>query len=384
MLDVARIRQDFPITRENRIYLDNASVAPFPTQVVEAATMFYQRQSQGGVDAYYWGLSELLDEARSLCARLVNAEPDEISFIENTGSGISIFANMLDWAQGDNVVITDLEFFPYQWTRLKRFGVDVRIVPSLKPDGTRDVTLNDLRSHCDHRTRVIALSQVSFFNGLKYDLGAVGRLAKEFGAYLVVDAIQSVGAMRWDVRQGPVDALSCGGFKWLLGPIGTGFFFCRRELIQRYEPAKVGWHSHKKPFSSHLRAEYEPAPNANRFMPGGINLAGLCGMAAGIKYLLDIGIEKIEKRNMSLADRVVEGISQIGLPFLSPLRREARSHIVNFIPTNCEATLQQLAQAGITLLQRAEGVRVAPNFYNEEWEIDRLIEIVHKVEQQRE
>lgn len=380
-MDISKVREDFPIIREDRIYLDNASLSPYPTPVVAAATKVYQERNRTGVDGY-WGWLDIADETRAQCARLINAETDEIALVENTSTGINIVANMLDWAEGDNVVINDLEFFPnvYPWVRLRQYGIEVRIVRSEKPDGTRDVTTADLRAASDKRTKVIALSQVAWTNGLKFDQEAIGALAKECGAYLLLDAIQSVGALRIDVRQGPVDFLACGGHKWLLGPLGTGFFYCRSELIERFEPVYVGWHSDKSPLAYHFREEYELAPNAKRFMPGNINMAGVHGLHAGTKYLLDIGIAEIEKRNMALADRLVEGIRELGLRFLSPLRYEARSHIVNFVPTDCEKTMRALGEAHIAVTQRAGGIRVSPNFYNEEWEIDKLLEVVAKVE----
>lgn len=378
-MDVSKIREDFPITRD-RVYLDSAALNAYPTPVVAAVMKAYQERSETGVDSYYPWL-EIMDEARGQCARLINAETDEIALVECTGIGMNIVANMLDWEEGDNVVVNDLEFFPYHWLRLRRHGIEVRIVRSEKPDGTRDVTIADLRTASDERTKVIVVSQVASINGLKYDLEAVGALAKERGAYLVVDAIQSVGALQMDVRQGPVDFLSCGGHKWLLGPLGTGFFYCRRELIERFEPVYIGWHSHKSPFARPRPFEdYELGPTAERFMPGNFNMAGVIGLHAGTKYLLDIGIEGIETRNMALADRLVEGIRELGLGFLSPLRREARSHIVNFVPTECEETMKALADARIAVSHRDRGIRVSPNFFNEEREIDRVLEVVAKVE----
>jgi len=379
-VDITKIRDDFPVTREGRIYLDSASLNAYPTPVVAAVTKAYEERSRTGVDSY-WKWLEVADEARAQCARLINAETDEIALVECTGIGMNIVANMLDWEEGDNVVINDLEFFPYQWLRLRKHGVEVRTIRSTKPDGSMDVTIADLRATSDERTKAIVVSQVPSINGLKFDLEAVGALAKERGAYLVVDGIQSVGALQIDVRQGPVDFMSCGGHKWLLAPLGTGFFFCRRELIERFEPVYVGWRSHKDLFgSSHTYGEYELGPTAERFMSGNFNMAGVHGLLAGVKYLLDIGMEEIEKRNMALADRVVEGIQELGLRFLSPLRREARSHIVNFIPTDCDKMLQALTDAHIIVPKRGEGMRVSPNFFNEEWEIDRLLEVVAEVE----
>jgi len=380
-VDVAKIREDFPITREGRRYLDNASLSPLPAPVVAAATKVYQERCETGVDRY-WDWLDVADEARSQCARLIGAEADEIALVENTSTGINTVAHMLPWEAGDNVVVTDLEFFPnlYPWLRLRKRGVEVRIIRSQKPDGTWDVTLDDLRAASDGRTKLFSISHVAWINGLRFDEAAVGALAQERGAYLLLDAIQSVGALQVDVRQGPVDFLACGGHKWLLSPLGTGFFYCRRELIQQFEPAYISWHSDRSRFEYHFRDEYELDPTAKRFTPANINMAGVYGLHAATNYLLDLGMAQIERRNLALSDRVVDGIRALGLRFLSPLRREARSAIVTFVPSDLERTLQALSEARIAVSMRKGGVRVSPNFYNEEWEVDRLLEVVAEVE----
>ena len=381
-MDVVAIREDFSITREDLIYLNNAGVSPCPSPVVAAVNEFCSQRSMTGGQVF-WDAIEGLAEVQALCATLINAEADEIALIENTGTGISMVANMLEWEEGDNVVINDLEFFPYQWLRLKKHGVDVRIVRSEKPDGTRDVTVEDLRSACDEHTKVVYVSAVSYVNGLKHDLDAVGQLAKEYGAYLVVDAIQAVGAMEIDVRKGPVDFLSCAGYKWLLSPLGTGFFYCRRELIEELEPVYIGWLSDRSagsPASNQAFDRYELAPTARRFMSGGFNMSGMCGLRAGINYVLDVGIGEIEARNSALTNRLVKGLKSLGLSFLSPLRPEARSQIVTFVPTGLQETLDALEEARIPLPARLSGIRVSPNFFNTEEEIDRLLEVVASVE----
>ena len=167
-MDIDKIRDDFPVTRD-QIYLDNASLNAYPTQVVAAVTKAYEDRSRIGVDTY-WDWLKVVDEARAQCARLINAETDEIALVECTGIGMNIVANMLDWEAGDNVVINDLEFFPYQWLRLRKHGIEVRTIQSTKPDGTMDVTMADMRAASDERTKVLVVSQVPSINGMRFDL----------------------------------------------------------------------------------------------------------------------------------------------------------------------------------------------------------------------
>jgi selenocysteine lyase/cysteine desulfurase len=248
-LKFERLRQDFPITEE-WVNLDNAGLSPLPRPVVDAVERMLEQRARKGVLAY-WEWVDTVQETRELIAGLIHASLEEIAFTQNTSEGINIVANMLDWKPGDNVILNDLEFFPnyWPWIRLRKFGVETRLVKH--SDGL--ITTEDFARVMDSHTRVIALSSIAWINGLKHDLDEIGALAKRHGAYLVVDAIQHVGASRMDVRQGPVDFMACGGHKWLFSLLGSGFFYCRRDLIEQFEPAYVGWQSDADRFNYEFR-----------------------------------------------------------------------------------------------------------------------------------
>lgn len=374
-MNIQAIRGDFPVTGEYT-YLDNASLSPFPTPVVKAVEEMLHERSRAGVKAF-WGWTEKIDEVKSLLAGLINATPEEIALTQNTSEGINIVANALDWEPGENVVINDLEFFPnyWPWLRLRKYGVEVRIVHH--HNGC--ITTEDIAKQTDDRTKVIALSNVAWINGLKHDLVEIGALAKQHGAYLAVDGIQSVGTMALDVRQGPVDFLSCGGHKWLFSLLGTGFFYCRKELIHKMEPVYLGWQSSDDRFDYAFR-EYQLSPTAHRFMHGNTSLAGVFALRAGINYINNIGLDNIENRIRDLTDHLIEQLKKIGIGFLSPLKDKYRSAIVNFLPSNADAVSKAANDQGVIVCVRGGGVRVSPSFYNTEEEIDKLVEIVQTVE----
>jgi len=376
-LNLEQIRADFPIT-EDYIYLDNAALFPYPTPVVERVAAKLRERSQFGVHKYS-GWLEIVEKARAQVAQLIGAEPDEVAFTQNTSEGINIVANVLDWRPGDNVIINNLEYFAnvYPWARLRRQrGVEVRIVPH--KDGWLD--LKDIQNMADKRTRVIALSHVEWINGLRHDLEAIGRFAHSLGAYLVVDAIQSVGAVKVDVRAGHVDFLACGGHKWLMTPLGTGIFYCRRELVERFEPVYVGCYSDEQPSNYTFRDDYRLARSSRRFNYGNSNVAGIHGLHAALDYLEGLGLEQVFARNRQLADLLVRGLSRAGVRFLSPLDDRYRSHIVTFIPRDVDATLRALEEERISVSPRGGGIRVSPAFYNSGDEIEALIAVVSEVE----
>jgi selenocysteine lyase/cysteine desulfurase len=370
-LNVDEIREDFRVTEE-WVNLDNASLSPFPRPVVEAVERLLDQRARKGVLAY-WDWVDTVQETRELIAGLINASPKEIAFTQNTSEGINIVANMLEWKPGDNVVLNNLEFFPnyWPWTRLRKFGVEIRVVQHR--EGL--ITAKDLEREMDSNTRVVALSSIAWINGLKHDLAEIGALAKQHGAYLVVDAIQQVGVAAMDVRRGLVDFVACGGHKWLFSLLGSGFFFCRQELIEQFEPAYIGWQSDPDKFTYEFR-DYRLATDAHRFMHGNNNLAGVHAMHAGINYINRIGLHNIEQRNKDLTDYLIENLSPLGVSFLSPLEERYRSSILNFIPKDPALVEKTAAERRIIVCVREGGIRVSPNFYNTVEELDQLIEVV--------
>lgn len=376
-MDIQAIRRDFPVTEEYT-YLDNASLSPLPLPVIKAIEDMLNERSRMGVKAF-WGWTEKIEEVKCLLAGLINAMPEEIALTQNTSEGINIVANALDWMAGDNVVINNLEFFPnyWPWLRLRKFGVEVRIVRHRNGY----ITTQDIAEQTDERTRVIALSNVAWINGLKHDLVEIGALARQKGAYLVVDGIQSVGTMELDVRQGPVDFLSCGGHKWLFSLLGTGFFYCRKELIEKMEPVYLGWQSGEDRFDYGFR-EYRLSSTAHRFMHGNTSMAGVFALRTGINYINAIGLKNIENRNLHLTNHLIEQLQPLGVQFLSPLEEKYRSSIVNFMPSSSEVVYKAASEQGVLVTVRGGGIRVSPNFYNTEEEIDRLVEIVRTSEHQ--
>ncbi|HUK09261.1 MAG TPA: aminotransferase class V-fold PLP-dependent enzyme [Stellaceae bacterium] len=373
-MDLALVRQEFPVTK-TRIYLDNASLSPLPKRAVDAATAELQERSERGVDGF-WNWLATLDRTRESVARLIGAGEEEVTFTQNTSEGINIVASMLDWREGDNVILNDLEYFPnaYPWLKLRRRGIEPRIVRHRR--GRIDP--GDIAAAADRRTRVVALSHVAWINGLRHDLSAIAEICRSVGAYFCVDAIQSLGALPVDVRSG-VDFLAAGSHKWLLAPLGLGIFYCRKELLERFDPPYAGWQSDDRGLASQeygFRDVFQPGHTARRFNHGNINIAAVHGLAASLTLLEELGWNAVFARNRMLADRVVERLKSAGMRFLSPLDNAMRSQIINVLPRDLTKTMSALAAANIAVSSRAGGVRISPAFYNTEDEVDRLIEVM--------
>lgn len=378
-MNIDEIRKDFAITNKF-VYMDNASTVPYPRQVVDAVTKKIQERHTIGVSKFYEWL-DVIEETRRKMAELMGAQPEEIAFTQNTSEGINIAANVIDFKEGDNVITNDLEYYPniYPWMRLKKYGVDVRIVNHREGY----ITVEDIEKAADSNTKVITLSSVAWINGLKHDLEKMGELARSLDAYLVVDAIQQIGAQEIDMKRANIDFCAGGGHKWLMTLFGSGVFYCRQELIEHCEPVYLGWQSDSRSLEYDYRKkgpQYELPTTARRFNHGNSTIVGILALNAALNYMEDIGWEWIFNRNRMLADIIVKELSSKGIKFLSPLEEEYRSNIVTFLPKDPEKMISLLDEENIVVSQRQNGIRVSPIFFNTEEEIETLIDRVVKIE----
>jgi selenocysteine lyase/cysteine desulfurase len=367
MENTEELRQNFPITK-NKIYLNHAAHSPLPKPATDAMRKHIEELSQYG-DAIDQ------DDGKSSFAKLINAAKEEVALVENTSTGLNIIADMLNYPHGSNIVTTDLEYpsVVYPWKR-RKLGVNVRYVKNR----AGKIFLEDLEKAVDDKTVAVAISHVEYMNGFRFDLKAVSEIAHEHGAYLVVDAIQSLGALSADVKHDNVDFLTAACYKWMLGPPGIGYLYVRKELIEKFEPPFIGWASVKPEVFETLDfweiQDLKLSETASRFEVGTPSRVSIAGAVATLNLLLDTGIENIEKRILTLTDHLVELLSARGIKFQTPLEPECRSGIVNFLIDNPQERTDQLAEKGIVVSARSHGIRVSPHFYNTKDEIDKLVE----------
>jgi selenocysteine lyase/cysteine desulfurase len=240
--------------------------------------------------------------------------------------------------------------------------------------------------------KVIAISSVQWSNGYRCDLERLAALCRERGVWLVVDAIQQLGAIPLDVRKTPVDVLACGGHKWLNSPFGTGFLYLRRERWAELRPPLAGYMSVETPaggWGNYFQtpaitpvAKYEFVTGARRFETGGTsNYAGAIGLAASLRMIQSIGTERIAGHIHGLTERLIGGLERLGLEVLTPRERERRAGIVTFTLGSAErdvALMERLLGRKIFVAVRytslVGGVRVSCHFYNDEADIERLLE----------
>ena len=369
MKNIDKIREKFPVTK-NEIFMNHAGQSPLPKPVADAVRKYVNDFSNFGTTSIEWN-----DGGKPLFAKLIGAKPEDIAFVENTSVGLNIAANVLSYPPRSKIVTTDLEYpsVVYPWLR-KSLGVKVRYVENV--DGK--ILLEDVEKAVDDNTVAVAISHVEYVNGFRHNMRALSEIAHEHGAYLIVDAIQSAGAMQIDAKRDDVDFLASACYKWLLSPPGAGYFYVKDELIEKFEPPFVGWASVNDEVFETVDFwdiwNLKFSETASRFEVGSPSFITLVGATEALKMVLDIGVENIERRILKLTSYLIDAVKGLRLKLQTPEERHCRSGIVNFRIDKPQEVAEKLKNKGIVVSARSHGIRVSPHFYNTEEEINRLVD----------
>ncbi len=368
-------RREFPVA-EKYVYLDHAGVAPMSLRVKTAVELFLKESTEGGAFHYpKWAQQVVL--IRRACARLINADADEIAFVKSTSHGLSLVANGLNWKTGDTILVSEKEFPSnlYPWLNLKARGVEVRFIPSR---GNR-ILIEDIEKLIDAKTRLLAISSVQFVNGFRIDLKQLGALCRARNVLFCVDAIQSLGLLPMDVKESCIDFLSADAHKWLLGPEGIGIFYCRKELAARLAPPLIGWKSVQNEFAFE-QPDLKLKTDALRFEEGSQNLMGIIGLGAALELLFEAGIEAIEEHVLGLGELIIQEAEARGFSVLTPRERSARGGNITFAGKFDPANVRNaLISRAILVNVRGGGLRVSPHFYNNHTDISSLFSAIDDV-----
>jgi len=378
MLTLASARELFPLVRRCT-YLNNASQAPIATPTRAAIEAAATELNQSGPPLDWRATLSALEAMRQRFALLVNARgAAEIAFIKNTSEGLATVAQGLEWRSGDRVVSFECEFPAnlYPWLALRSRGVQLDLLP--------EAALSDLeqiRKAC-RGAKLLTLSFVQFLSGFRADLEAVGGICRETGTWLVVDAIQGLGAFPVDVQRAGIHALAADGHKWLTAPEGAGLLYVAPALLEVLRPPEIGWLSvaaWDDLAASHraaLAGELNWRSGAARLECGSLNMLGLAGLDAAVHLLQQVGIAAIAEHVLALGDQLRTGLRAFGCEILrdsDPAVR--RSGITSFRhpALAAEDVVARSGQAKIICSARNGWLRCSPHLYNSGDEIASLL-----------
>lgn len=354
-----RIRHRFPIFTE-RVYINSCSQGALSDSVRDAYQQYLDDWDEQGAPWEYW--VERQEAARAAFARLVNAAPDEIAVTTSLSAGVSALASGLRFARRSKVVLTDWEFptIGQIWHAQEARGARVLHVPAAK-DGT--IPYSNFERVIDDDTLLVSITHVCYRNGAMVDVPKIVELAHDRGALVLLDAFQSIGSLPVDVRDLGVDFLGAGVLKYLLGSAGLGFFYCRRDLVERVWPTQTGWFADENIFAMD-HTDYSPARTASRFQSGTPPVPAIYAGIAGIELMQEIGIAETREHVLELNSHLLDGLDELRAKVVTPRRPKRRGALVCVRSTDANALVAALGREGIVMSQRDGNLRISAHCYN--------------------
>ncbi len=366
-MEISALRALFPVTQQ-AVYLNNAAETPLNTRVRQKLEEYLTLASDAPQDK-----PSVRHTVRAALSTILGGAPDEYALMTSTGMGVGIAAAGFDWLPGDNVVLPIDEHWnsTFPWLALRERGVDVRLVPV---DDNQRVPLEAVAARVDQHTRILATTAVRFNTGFRADLKALSALAHSHNALFLVDGIQATGVIPLDVQAESIDILACAGFKWLLGMPGTGFMYVNKTAQEKIRPILPGMFAAD---NRHTR-DLLYFPDARRYETGTMAYSLFYAWTAGLDILQEVGIHNIHARALALSDRIIAGLRTKHIEIASPVENvNERSAIIAFSMGSEElntALYEKLLAQKILVALRDGRIRVSPNFYNTEEEIDAFLE----------
>jgi selenocysteine lyase/cysteine desulfurase len=393
------VRSSFP-GLEDKVFLDAAAVSLAPVEARAGIEEFLELVLHGNArdaSGLHLAMDAMREEALEEAACLLNSPVRNLALIESTCHGLNIAANAIPLDRGDNVLIADTEFLQVAipwYVKRTSIGLETRPVHS-HHDGV--LTPDDFAEAIDPRTRVICVSSVQWCSGYRLDVKALGEICRTRGIWLVVDAIQEMGALEIDLASRYADFVIAGGHKWLNAPFGCGVMFVSDRALGELEPVSHGYLATEPPaggWEEYFRTpditpyrDYDFTRTAKRFeIAGTSNYPGAVGLGRSLKLLNRLGIRQAESHIRRLTDLLHRELDGLGVRVMSNREPENRSGITVFRCSEDQARdlelLQELLDERILIsiryTSRVGGLRVSTHYFNSEDDIMRLIDAIRR------
>jgi cysteine desulfurase/selenocysteine lyase len=385
-------REEFPMLKQDIIYLDNGATSLKPKCVIDKIVDYYENYSanahRGDYDISYKVDCEY-ENTRDLVKDFIGAKrKEEIVFTSGTTEGINIvvdgfFKNYLE--NGDEILLTKSEHASnlMPWFRVAGItGAKIKYIPL---DDNNFVTLDNVKKSITPNTKVIALAHITNVIGDIRPIKEITEYAHEHNIFVVVDGAQSIPHRKCNVLDLDIDFLCFSAHK-MCGPTGVGVLYAKYELMENIEPINLGGGMNES-FDSEDKMILKDIPT--RLEAGTPNIAGVIGFGEAIKYLNRIGMDNIEKKEKELRDYLIDKL--VSIPHIDILNIEADSGIVAFNVDGvfsedvayylnkyniCVRAGNHCAKMVHDIIDVNNTVRVSLYFYNTKEEIDKLVEVL--------
>lgn len=357
------------------VYLLNHSVGCLPQTTALAKEFFFDLWKSKGAEAWEEWLS-FIDGFCHALSSLLHGKPDEFCPQSNLSSAVCKILHSLPSRQGRTKLLISEIAFPsmgFALSQMERMGYQIEFLPAK----VGKCSLDTWKQHLTKDTQLAFITHVNYGNSYLNPVKEIVQAAKEQGIFTVVDIAQSVGVIPIDVSSWDADFVVGSCIKWLCGGPGAGFLWANSSSILDFAPMDVGWFSHENPFEFDIY-NFRYANNAKRFMGGTPSVLPLEIAKVSINEINSIGVEKVRVHNLGLTTRLIQAAKLKGLTVCTPIENTQRGGTIVLQCSNPQKLYERLKQAKIFIDIRPNfGLRFSPHIYNDEAEIEKVIEILH-------
>jgi kynureninase len=372
-------RAEFPVV-ERKSYLISASLGPVSRRSkVELAEYVKSWEDMGAPEPVWFDeIFPKMRQVKEVFGRLVGAAADDLAITTNVSMALSSIASCLDFSGDRNrIVMTELDFptDAHVWRAHERLGAEVVILES--PDGLT-VPLEAFAEAIDERTALVCINRVLYRSSALLDAKEVIGMAREAGAWSVVDDFHGAGIVPVDVGDLGCDFYTAGVLKWLCGGPGLTFLYVRRDLLPSLEPTVTGWWGQREPFGFSLDLDRHPTA---RRLETGTHPAPVAFIAhGGLSIIEEVTPERIRERSGELTEYLMARADRAGFRVRTPRDRSLRGGVVNVgVGTEAAKVADALYERDVCVDSRGDGIRCSPHFFNTEDDIDRLFDALASI-----
>jgi len=378
-VDPSSWREEFPVL-ERKAYLISASLGPVSRRSRGYLDAYIDAWASKGAPDHVW-FEDIFPTMRALKQRfaaLAGCHPDELAITTNISIALSTIASCVDFSRRRKVILSELDFPTdgHVWLAQRSSGAHVVFLKS--PDGLT-IPLQEYERAIDQDTAVVMVNRVLYRSSALVDAKEICRMAREAGAWSIVDDYHGVGIVPLDLHDLGCDLYAAGVLKWLCGGPGLAFLYARRDLLPELEPAVTGWFATREPFSFDTQ-HLELHPTARRLEHGTPPAPVYPVALGGLEIISEAGVDRIRERQGELTDHVIARADEAGLPVRTPRERGERGGVVNVgVGPEAGKICHALLERNVCTDFRGDGLRISPHFFNTEADIDRCFDEIRSL-----
>jgi selenocysteine lyase/cysteine desulfurase len=362
------IRDQFPILAE-KAYFNACSYGPISLAVKAAIEQYIEiRMTEGARWDIY---CEKLENMRELLSSLLCCPSDDVSVSTSVSESLNSLMTAFNF-DGDRrkIVVTDFDFPTTSQIMLVQSERGAQVVRAHADATGTEIPISEFERLIDEQTQLVVIPLVCYRNGVWLDIEPIVKLAHAKGAKVILDAYQGLGTRPFDVGQSNVDFLVGGCTKYLIGTSGVGFMYVRNSTGNGLQPTGTGWFAQQNPHAMDIY-HHLPHSTARRFESGTPNACGLFAAEAGLKLLLDVGMEAVADNIEQITALIIRAVDKNGWQLVTP--RDRHGAMLAVQSTDAPALVQKLTEKNIILTERDGNIRIASHFYNSADDVEKLV-----------